>query len=119
MKKGFRLLREVEEITRFFYTPDDDIAFAPDAVEKVLRKNSGEGLAALRDVRQILDGVTNWTTAGLEGAVKAYCDQKGLGLGKVAQPIRVGISGTTVSPRSSRAWSSSAASERSAGSTAA
>jgi glutamyl-tRNA synthetase len=34
----------------------------------------------------------------LEGAVKTHCELKGLGLGKVAQPLRVAISGTTVSP---------------------
>jgi glutamyl-tRNA synthetase len=34
----------------------------------------------------------------LETAVKQYCDAKSLGLGKVAQPLRVAISGSTVSP---------------------
>ena len=34
----------------------------------------------------------------IEEAVKRYCEQKQLGLGNVAQPIRVAISGTTVSP---------------------
>jgi glutamyl-tRNA synthetase len=30
--------------------------------------------------------------------VNEYCGRKGLGLGKVAQPIRVAISGGTISP---------------------
>jgi len=30
--------------------------------------------------------------------VKKYCEGSGLGLGKVAQPIRVAVSGTMVSP---------------------
>ncbi len=34
----------------------------------------------------------------LEEAVKKYCETTGLGLGKVAQPIRVAVSGSTVSP---------------------
>jgi glutamyl/glutaminyl-tRNA synthetase len=98
MKAGFRLLREVDEVSRFFYAPDDQLAFDADAVEKNLKKNDGAGLSALRDVRGVLAAVTSWTAASCEGAVKGYCDQKGLGLGKVAQPIRVAISGTTVSP---------------------
>ena len=98
MKKGFRLLREVDDVSRFFYTPDDQLAFDADAVEKTLRKNDGAGLAALRDVRGVLEAVSSWSAASCEWAVKGYCDQKGFGLGKVAQPIRVAVSGTTVSP---------------------
>ena len=98
MKKGFRLLREVDDVSRFFYVPDDQLAYDADAVDKNLKKNDGAGLATLRDVRGVLEGVASWSAASCEGAVKGYCDQKGLGLGKVAQPIRVAISGTTVSP---------------------
>lgn len=98
MKKGFRLLRDVDEAARFFYVPSDQLTFDPDAVEKVLKKNGGQGLAALRDVRDLLQAAPTWTSPALEAAVKQYCDARGLGLGKVAQPLRVAISGTTVSP---------------------
>jgi glutamyl-tRNA synthetase len=98
MKKGFRTLREVEEACRFFFVPDDQIAYEPDAVEKVLKKNDNQGLNALRDVRQILADATEWAAPALESAVKQYCERTGLGLGKVAQPIRVAVSGGTVSP---------------------
>jgi glutamyl-tRNA synthetase len=98
MKKGFRLLREVDEISRFFFVADDAVKYDPDAMEKTLRKGGGQGLSALRDVRHVLETVTHWTAAGLEGAVKTHCELKGLALGKVAQPLRVAISGTTVSP---------------------
>jgi glutamyl-tRNA synthetase len=98
MKKGFRLLRDVDDATRFFYVPSNEIAFDPAAVEKVLKKSDGEGLQVLRDLQGILSGAAEWTAAALEAAVKQYCDAKGLGLGKVAQPLRVAISGTTVSP---------------------
>jgi glutamyl-tRNA synthetase len=98
MKKGFRLLRDVDESTRFFYVPGHEITFDPAAVEKVLKKNDGEGLNVLRELREILSAATDWTAHALEAAVKGYCDAKGLGLGKVAQPLRVAISGGTVSP---------------------
>lgn len=98
MKKGFRTLREVDETCRFFFVSDDQIAYDAKAVEKVLKKDSGAGLAALRDVRGILESAAEWRHDGLESAVKAFCDSKGLGLGNVAQPLRVAISGTTVSP---------------------
>lgn len=98
MKKGFRTLREVEETTRFFFIPDEQVYFDPDAVEKVLMKNEKQGLNALRDLRGILASAAEWTHVALEGIVKQYCDAKQLGLGKVAQPIRVALTGSTISP---------------------
>ena len=98
MKKGFRLLREVDESSRFLFLPDEQIHYQPDAVEKVLKKGDGQGLAVVRELRPVLEGVADWTAAGLEAAVNRYCEQKGLGLGKVAQPLRVAVSGGTVSP---------------------
>jgi glutamyl-tRNA synthetase len=98
MKKGFRTLREVDELCRFFYFADDGVPMDAKAVEKVLRKDDGAGLAVLREVRDVLAGVGEWRAEPLEAAVKAYCEGKGLGLGNVAQPVRVAISGTTVSP---------------------
>jgi glutamyl/glutaminyl-tRNA synthetase len=98
MKKGFRTLREVDESCRFFFVDDERITYEPAAVEKVLKKNDNAGLKALREIRGILAGVADWKAEELESAVKQYCESGGLGLGNVAQPIRVAICGTTVSP---------------------
>jgi glutamyl-tRNA synthetase len=98
MKKGFRLLREVDESARFLFVVDEQIAYDPEAVEKVLKKNDGQGLAVLRDSRDVLSVAPDWTAAALEHAIQQYCQQKQLGLGKVAQPLRVAVSGTTISP---------------------
>ena len=96
MKEGFRLLREVDELSRFLFVADEQIAYDPEAVEKVLKKQ--EGLGVLRDLRPILANVSEWATATLDAAVKQYAEQKQLGLGKVAQPLRVAVTGTAVSP---------------------
>ncbi len=98
MKKGFRTLREVDEPCRSFFLPDDQIAFDPKAVEKVLKKDNGAGLNALKEIRAILASADNWKHDALEALLKQYCDSKGLALGNVAQPIRVAVSGGTVSP---------------------
>ena len=47
-------------------------------------------------IASVLANVADWTHTNLEAAVKAYCETTGLGLGKVAQPIRVAVSGTAV-----------------------
>ena len=98
MNAGFHVLREVDEKSSFFFTADDKIEYAPDAIEKVLKKNEKQGLNALIAIQPLLAEVADWATANLETAVKNYCEKTGLGLGKVAQPIRVAVSGTAVSP---------------------
>ncbi|MGN6628214.1 MAG: glutamate--tRNA ligase, partial [Tepidisphaeraceae bacterium] len=42
--------------------------------------------------------VLDWSGHNVEAAVKAFCEQSGQGLGKVAQPMRVAVSGSAVSP---------------------
>jgi glutamyl-tRNA synthetase len=98
MNAGMRILREVEEKSRFLFVADEKLEYQPEAVEKVLRKNERQGYIALKNVRDILAGVADWSGAALEEAVKKYCETAGLGLGKVAQPIRVAVSGSMVSP---------------------
>jgi glutamyl/glutaminyl-tRNA synthetase len=98
MNAGFHVLREVDEKSSFFFTADDKIEYAPEAIEKVLKKNEKQGLNALIAIQPILAETKEWTATALEAAVKNYCETTGLGLGKVAQPIRVAVSGTAVSP---------------------
>lgn len=96
MKRGFRTLRELEEATRFFFIADEQIQYDPAAIEKVMKKN--EGWSVLRDVRAVLEEASDWRAGELEKRIEAYCEPKQLQLGKVAQPLRVAISGGTVSP---------------------
>ncbi len=98
MNAGMRILREVEEKSRFLFVADDELEYQPEAVEKVLRKNDGQGLEAVKNMQAAMQGLMEWNGASLEEAVKKYCQTTGLGLGKVAQPIRVAVSGTMVSP---------------------
>ena len=98
MNAGFHVLAEVEEKSRFFFIPDDQIEYDPAAIEKTLIKNDRAGAIALKSARDVLASTTDWSMHGLESAVKAHCEESGQGLGKIAQPIRVAISGSTVSP---------------------
>ena len=98
MKKGFRLLREVDESARFLFIDDEQVRYDPNAIEKVLIKNARAGAVVLREMREALSDASEWTTEKLEQVVQEFCAQKQLGLGKVAQPLRVAASGSTVSP---------------------
>ena len=98
MKKGFRLLRDVDEASRFLFLPDDAITYDADAVEKVLKKNDAQGIAVLRDLRDLFVAQPDLSHAALEPAIQKYGEPKQLGLGKIAQPLRVAVSGGTISP---------------------
>ena len=98
MNAGFHVLREVDEKSRFMFSDDAAYGFDPVAVEKVLLKNDRQGLHSLKQIRDAFAFTPIWTAATIEAAIKKVCEDTKLGLGKVAQPIRVAVSGTTVSP---------------------
>ncbi len=67
--------------------------------EKAAKKNlSADSVAPLTAVRDKLSAISEWTAAALHDAVNQAATDLGIGLGKVAQPIRVAVSGTPVSP---------------------
>ncbi len=95
---GFRTFRQVEEKVAFLFVEDEAIEYDPKAVQKVLAKNNGEGYTVLRDLLPVLQTVTDWTGSELEKRVAAFAGERGLGLGQVAQPLRVAVTGSTISP---------------------
>jgi glutamyl-tRNA synthetase len=58
----------------------------------------GDGRAVLDDLAAQLAAVPTWDAAAIDAVVAAIAEARGLGLGKVAQPLRVAITGTAVSP---------------------
>ena len=52
----------------------------------------------LGKVNVVLEGLSEWTVSAIDGAIRAFADQQGLKLGKVAQPLRAALTGRTVSP---------------------
>jgi glutamyl-tRNA synthetase len=70
------------------------VTFDPKAVTKHLHP---DGRALLSQVRALLAGL-QWEPTALEGAVKTVSEQASVGMGKVAQPLRVAITGSTSSP---------------------
>jgi glutamyl-tRNA synthetase len=98
MNAGYRILSEVVEKNAFFYAADESVIYDAKALEKTLKKDDNAGLNALRDVRPVLEGVADWTAPSIEAAVNEFVAKTSGNLGKVAQPIRVALAGTTVSP---------------------
>ena len=81
--------------TRYFFA--DVVAFDPKAVDKVLRKKDGAGLKTLADLSGVLSALADWNAAAIERACLEYGEKTGVKLGDIAQPLRVAITGGTVS----------------------
>ncbi|MCW1381685.1 glutamate--tRNA ligase [Novosphingobium sp. KCTC 2891] len=54
--------------------------------------------ALLAKIAGRIDAVGDWTNESLEASLKAMAEELGLGLGKLAQPLRASLTGTTTSP---------------------
>jgi glutamyl-tRNA synthetase len=54
--------------------------------------------ALLAQIAARLRAEQDWTTPALEANLKAYAEEQGLGLGKLAQPLRAALTGQTTSP---------------------
>lgn len=59
---------------------------------------TAEARELLGAVARRLSGESDWTTEGLEASLKAMAEELGLGLGKLAQPLRAALTGQTTSP---------------------
>ncbi|MEX0732779.1 MAG: glutamate--tRNA ligase [Aquisalimonadaceae bacterium] len=88
-----KTLVEMAEASAFYYR-------MPEAYdEKAARKNlTAETLPVLQALRDALAGVTQWEAEALHAVVQAVAESLDLKMGKVAQPLRVALTGGPVSP---------------------
>ncbi|HEX8395303.1 MAG TPA: glutamate--tRNA ligase [Longimicrobium sp.] len=61
-------------------------------------KNADETAQRLAAVRAALAAVEPWTAEGIDAALRATAESAGVGLGKVAQPLRIALVGQAASP---------------------
>jgi glutamyl-tRNA synthetase len=88
-----RTLREMAQNSRFFFR---DFAQYED---KAARKHlTAEAVPLLAAVNEGLSALPEWNAGAIHEVLDAVAGRNSLPLGKVAQPLRVAISGTAVSP---------------------
>jgi glutamyl/glutaminyl-tRNA synthetase len=110
--EGARTLADIERKSRFLFLDNDKIKYDEKAVQKILKapnfmlgvnpqdKPRGlrdDGLAMLKIVRDKLAHMQEFTEQGIEEMLRSLAKQNNVGLGKVAQPLRVALCGTTIS----------------------
>ena len=93
LRDRVKTLKEMAERARVWYGPIsewDDKAVAKQLVE-VAR-------APLVSTRDALQALSEWTPEAIDAALRAVAEKLETGMGKVAQPLRVAMTGTAVSP---------------------
>jgi glutamyl/glutaminyl-tRNA synthetase len=93
--EGARTFEDIERKSVFVFIEDDRVEFEEKAVQKVLRKD--QALDILQQVRGELAGMDQFTEPAIEDMLRRLAEQRQVGLGKVAQPLRVALCGTTIS----------------------
>ncbi len=88
-----KTMKEMAQNSRFFFV--DTVEIDPKAGAKHLTAEAGPVLAK---VREQLAALAEWTAPNIHAMLEQLASQLQSGLGKVAQPIRVAVSGTAVSP---------------------
>jgi len=88
-----KTLKEMAGDALFYYT--DTIEYEEKAAKKFLKAKALEPVTMLVSE---LEGIDEFTEENLENAFRAVMEKSGLKLGKIAQPVRVALTGRTASP---------------------
>lgn len=93
LKERAKNLKELSENAHFYVISRP---LQPD--EKASQILTDEAKQTLAAFRADVAGIDEWTEENIQAAAKAYAEAHELKLGKVAQPLRAALTGTTVSP---------------------
>jgi glutamyl-tRNA synthetase len=88
-----KTLKEMAHNSRFFFV--ERVEIDPKAAAKHL---TADARALLVVARAQLAALPEWTAAAIHTCINAFAASLQLGLGNVAQPLRVAVTGTAVSP---------------------
>ena len=93
LQERAKTLKEMAEGALFYFS--DTITYDEKAAAKFLKADKAEVLDAIASG---LDSIETFDEQSIEGVFTAYIEESGLKLGKVAQPVRVALTGGTTSP---------------------
>ena len=75
-----------------------EYAFDPKAVAKFLHKGEPSGYSLLEVALGVLADLEPFEPANIEDAIRALAEVREVGMGKLAQPLRVAVTGSSASP---------------------
>ena len=92
-RERVKTLKEMAENSRYFF--GETVALDEKAAAKHL---TAEAKALLQEFAAELQPISQWEATQLHEALKAFAEKRSFGLGKIAQPLRVAVTGSTISP---------------------
>ncbi len=93
LRERAKTLKELAEGAAFYFK--EKAEYDPKAAQKFL---TPDNIELFNTLLERLGGLTEFTDKSVEVAFNSILDEKGLKLGKLAQPVRVALTGGTVSP---------------------
>jgi glutamyl-tRNA synthetase len=93
LKSRAKTLVELAESSLFYFT--DDIAYESEAAKAFLKEEMADHLKA---VAEGIPSLQDYTKKGMEAFLRTLAEKRGVKLKVIAQPLRVAITGKTVSP---------------------
>jgi glutamyl-tRNA synthetase len=94
VKQRSRTLVELAD-NLVFYARDGAPEIADD---KARAQMTADAKTLIGKLAVALEGENDWSERSMEGAIRRFAEAEGVKLGQVAQPLRVALSGSTVSP---------------------
>ena len=94
LRERVHTLKEMAERARIWYAPIEQ--WDEKAVTKHLRAEGATDV--LRAISEAFVRLPDWQPETIHAAIESVAAELGIGMGKVAQPLRVAITGTQVSP---------------------
>jgi glutamyl-tRNA synthetase len=92
VKERATFANELWDLSDFFFT-------APATYDEKAAKNwKPETAEIMNDVISVINNVSDFTSASIETEIKAWIEEKGIGMGKVMQPLRMSLVGSLKGP---------------------
>ena len=88
-----KTLVDLAKAAEFYFT--DEIVYEAEAAQKFLTPDVS---AHLQSIAAAIPGIEDFSKAGIEAFLKSFIEAKGIKFKAIAQPLRVALTGKTVSP---------------------
>jgi glutamyl-tRNA synthetase len=93
LKLRSKTLVEMAQNARFYFL--EDLAYEPVAAAKFLKP---ESVGVMREIKERLENLPEFTQKDIEKVFHQFIEEEHIKLGKIAQPLRVALTGSSASP---------------------
>ncbi len=93
LKSRSKTLREIAESSAFYFT--EDVQYDPEAAGKYL---TGEMASHLAGIAERLLALEDYSREAIDALLRGFCDDRGIKLKLISQPLRIALTGRTASP---------------------